>query len=61
MVSFVFAKNNFSLSKLEGKKVNMQDCEFELSIPVKNTSELKVLTDAISKMDGVKFVGRASE
>ncbi len=56
-----FAKNNFSLSKLEGKKVNMQDCEFELSIPVKNTSELKVLTDAISKMDGVKFVGRASE
>lgn len=53
-----FAKNNFDLSRVEGKKTNATDCEFMLSIKVKNIDELNFLKSAISKMSGVKFVGR---
>ncbi len=54
----LFASENKNVTKLEAKKNGENSCEFVISLTVKNTEELKHLTDKVSKIENIKLVSR---
>lgn len=57
----LFSSQNINLSKIEAKKQGTDECEFKVTICVKNTDELDNIIEKVKNLDEIKIITRAFE
>ena len=57
----LFSSENINVSKIEAKKQGKDECEFKLSMSVRDSNELEELISKVKKLDEVIIISRAFE